>query len=228
MTARNGEPKPKKKVLIVDDHELMRQGLEQLIGHEPNLEVCGQCEDAPGALRAIEKLKPDVAVVDITLKGSHGLELVKDIRIRWPELPVLVLSMHDESLYAERMLRAGARGYVTKAEASAKVIEGIWRVLEGKVYVSDSVASKVLDKMVGSKSDKPSFVLDALSDREFEVFELIGKGLESREIAQRLHVSIKTVNAHREHIKKKLNLTSGTELLIYALRWVQFERPSGG
>ena len=216
----------KKKVLIVDDHELMRHGISQLIAHEKDLAVCAECEDAAGALKAIEQDKPDVAIIDITLKGSHGLELIKDVRIRWPDLPILVLSMHDESFYAERVLRAGARGYVTKAEASSRVIEGIRKVLDGQVYVSDHMASRMLCKLVGARPDGVSFALDKLTDREFEVFELIGQGLDSRQVAKRLHVSIKTVNAHREHIKKKLNLESATELLIYALQWAQLERSS--
>ena len=143
MTPERPGPEVKKKVLIVDDHELMRHGLVQLISQEPDLAVCGECEDVAGALKAIEQVGPDVAIIDITLKDSHGLELIKDIKVRWPDLPVLVLSMHDESFYAERVLRAGARGYVTKAEASSKVIEGLRKVLAGGVFVSDSMASKI-------------------------------------------------------------------------------------
>ena len=223
MSAK-GSQANRKTVLIVDDHELMRQGLAQLIAQEPDLVVCGECEDAASAMKAIEKSRPDLAIVDITLKDSHGIELIKDIRARWPGLLVLVLSMHDELFYAERVLRAGARGYVTKAEASAKVVEAIRKVLGNGIYVSDAVASRVLCKMVGAKADTVSFALDALTDREFEVFELIGQGLESREIAERLHVSVKTVSTHREHIKQKLNLDSATELLMYAVQWAQIER----
>jgi DNA-binding NarL/FixJ family response regulator len=219
----NGDPQPR-RVLVVDDHELLRMALGQLIGQEADLTVCGEAEDAAGALRVIEELQPDIALVDISLKESHGIELIKDIKSRWPDLPVLVLTMHDESFYAERVLRAGARGYVTKAEVSSKVIEGIRKVLDGDVYVSDAMASKVLSKLVGGKGDATSFPIDTLSDREFEVFEMIGRGLQSRDIARRLHLSIKTVDAHREHIKKKLSLDSATDLLMYAVQWSQFER----
>jgi len=212
-----------RKVLIVDDHPIMRAGIAQLIGEESDLVVSGEAEDAHGALEAIEKQKPDVAVVDIVLKDSSGIDLIKDIKIRWPKLAVLVLSMHDESFYAERVLRAGATGYVTKAEASAKVIEGIRQVLDGKVYVSQKVASKMLSKLVGGGGPVDVSPIDRLSDREFQVFELIGRGLQSREVAERLHLSVKTVDSHREHIKRKLDLETATDLLRYAVQWVQFE-----
>jgi len=211
-------------VLVVDDHELMRMALVQLIGQEQDLAVCGEAEDTPGALKAIEELEPDIAIVDISLKQSHGIELIKDIKARRPDFPILVLTMHDESFYAERVLRAGAKGYVTKAEVSSKVIEGIRKVLDGEVYISDAMASKVLTRLVGQKGGQPSFPIDTLSDREFEVFEMIGQGMQSREIARRLHLSRKTVDAHREHIKKKLSLESATDLLMYAVQWAQFER----
>ena len=223
MTEENEIACPR-KVLVVDDHELMRMALVQLIGQEQDLVVCGETEDAPGALKAIEELKPDIAIVDISLKQSHGIELIKDIKVRWPDFLVLVLTMHDESFYAERVLRAGARGYVTKAEVSSKVIEGIRKVLDGEVYISDAMASKVLTKLVGQKGGQASFPIDTLSDREFEVFEMIGQGLQSREIARKLHLSRKTVDAHREHIKKKLSLETATDLLMYAVQWAQFER----
>lgn len=223
MTEENEIACPR-KVLVVDDHELMRMALVQLIGQEQDLVVCGETEDAPGALKAIEELKPDIAIVDISLKQSHGIELIKDIKVRWPDFRVLVLTMHDESFYAERVLRAGAMGYVTKAEVSSKVIEGIRKVLDGEVYISDAMASKVLTKLVGQKGGQTSFPIDTLSDREFEVFEMIGQGLQSKEIAQRLHLSKKTIDAHREHIKKKLSLESATDVLMYAIQWAQFER----
>ncbi len=223
MTAETDSSSPK-RVLIVDDHELVRMAVAQLIGQEPDLVTCGEAEDVSGALKAIAELNPDVAVVDISLKQSHGIELIKDIKIRWPHLPVLVLSMHDESFYAERVLRSGARGYVTKAEVSSKVIEGLRKVLDGEVYVSDALASKMLSKLIGGKPDTTSFPVDTLSDREFEVFELIGQGIQSRDIAQALKVSIKTVDAHREHLKKKLGVETRTDLLMYAMQWVQFDR----
>jgi DNA-binding NarL/FixJ family response regulator len=216
----------KTRILIVDDHPIMRAGLAQLIGQEDDLTVCGEAEDPARALAAIEKFPPDLAVVDISLKEGSGIELIKDIRVRWPKLPVLVLTMHDESFYAERVLRAGARGYVTKAEASTKVVEGIRQVLAGGVYVSDKIASKMLCRLVGGGPDLDAWPIDRLSDRELEVFELIGQGLQTREIAQRLHLSVKTIEAHREHIKKKLDLDSASELLRYAVQWVEFERGS--
>ena len=212
-----------KKVLIVDDHELLRMAVTQLIEHEPDLSVCGEAEDAKGALKAIEELQPDIAIVDISLKNSHGIELVKDIKTRWPNFLVLVLSMHDESFYAERILRAGAKGYVTKAEVSTMVIEGLRKILDGGIYISQAVSSKMLSKLVGDKENNSVFPIDSLSDREFEVFELIGQGLPSRKIAKQLHVSIKTIDAHREHIKKKLGLANATDLLMYAVQWSQFE-----
>ncbi len=213
-----------RKVLIVDDHELMRMALVRLIEHDEDFTVCGEAEDVPGALKAIEQHKPDIALVDISLKKSHGIELIKDIRTRWPKLPVLVLSMHDESFYAERVLRAGGRGYITKTEASTKVLEGLREVLAGKIYISQDMTSKMLSQLVGTKTGDVSFPIDTLSDREFEVFELIGQGLQSRQIAQQLHLSVKTVDAHREHIKNKLGLETATDLLMYALQWSQFER----
>ncbi len=223
MTTKNAN-QIRKKVLIVEDHPIMRSGLAQLIGQESDLVVCGEAEDVHGALEAIEKSKPDIAVVDISLKDSNGIELIKNIKIRWPELAVLVLSMHDESFYAERALRAGARGYVAKAEVSTKVITGIRQVLSGKVYVSEKITSKMLSNLVGGTKDLDSFPIDRLSDREFEVFELIGQGSQTRQIAEKLHLSVKTIDAHRDHIKHKLNLSSATALLKYAVQWVQLEQ----
>ena len=219
-----GSAQKVRAVLLVDDHEVMRMGLAQLIDQEPDLEVCAEAEDVAGALEAIERMTVDVAVVDISLKDSYGIDLVKDIKTRWPSLPVLVLSMHDESFYAERVLRAGARGYVTKAEASAKVIEGLRKVLDGGVYVSQTMYAKMLTKLVGGAGDQARFPIDTLSDREFQVFTLIGQGLKTRQIAQQLHLSTKTIDAHREHIKKKLLLDTATDLLMYAVQWAQFDR----
>ena len=212
------------RVLIVDDHQIMRQGLATLIDQEDDLTVCDQAEDIHGALDAIERSKPDIAIVDLSLKECSGLDLIKDIQIRWPDLKIMVLSMHDESFYAERVLRAGAKGYVTKAEVATKVIDGLRAVLAGDIYISQKISEKMLRKMVGGKNKVDMFPLDRLSDREFEVFELIGQGLQSKEVAERLHLSSKTIDAHRDHIKKKLDLDSATGLLTYAVQWVQFER----
>ena len=224
--AENRERSGKTKILVVDDHPIMRAGLVQLIGQEEDLVVCGQAEDAHAALEAARKDQPDVAIVDISLKESSGIALIKDLRARWPGVLILVLSMHDETFYAERALRAGANGYVTKAEASAKVIEGIRKILSGEVYVSEKLASKMLSGLVGGGAGAATLPMDRLTDREFEVLELIGQGLQGREIAQQLHLSVKTVDAHREHIKRKLGLGSATELLTYAVQWVQFDRGS--
>jgi len=225
---RQAEPSAKTKVLIVDDHPIMRAGLSQLIAQEDDLAVCAEADNAHGALEAIEKHAPDVAIVDITLRDSSGLDLIKDIGLRWPNVRVLVVSMHDELFYAERVLRAGARGYVTKAEVSAKVVEGIREVLAGGVYVSKQIASKLIHGLVGgSRSDGArTLPIDRLTDRELQVLEMIGRGVQPREIAQKLHLSLKTVDAHREHIKKKLDMDNAAELLKYAITWVQFERDS--
>ncbi len=212
------------RVLIVDDHQIMRQGLAALVDQEDDLTVCDQAEDIHGALDAIERSRPDIAIIDLSLKECSGLDLIKDVQIRWPDLKIMVLSMHDESFYAERVLRAGAKGYVTKAEVATKVIDGLRAVLAGDIYISQKISEKMLRKMVGGKNKVDMFPLDRLSDREFEVFELIGQGLQSKEVAERLHLSSKTIDAHRDHIKKKLDLDSATGLLTYAVQWVQFER----
>jgi len=216
----------KKKILIVDDHPIMRKGLVDLISQEQDLEVCGEAEDRSGALDVMENAKPDAAIVDLSLKESSGLELVKDIQIRCPNLPVLVVSMHEESFYAERVLRNGAMGYVMKAEHPSKVIEGLRQILAGNIYVSERTSARMLSKMVGGKGNSTMSPIERLSDREFEVFQLIGMGIQTKDIAKRLHLSSKTVEAHREHIKKKLNLDGATDLLKYAIQWVQLERGS--
>jgi len=170
----------RKKVLIVDDHPVMRQGVAEVIEHESDLTVCGQAEDVQGALKAIAQHDPDVVLVDITLKDGSGIELIKDIKVRWPRLAVLVLSMHDESLYAERSLRAGARGYVTKTEPAERIIEGIRRIADGGIYVTDKLAAKLLHTLVAGSQKTGGCLVDRLSDREFEIFELIGRGQEKR------------------------------------------------
>lgn len=211
--------KDKTKVLIVDDHPIIRQGLSELINAEPDLIVCGNAEDAPEALGKIKESKPDMVIVDISLKETSGMELIKDIKAQHSNLPVLVLSMHDESLYAERMLRAGAKGYVMKAEATDKVIVAIRKILSGQIYVSDKMASKMVRKLVGGGPDVGVSAIERLSDRELEVFHLIGLGYGTRQIAERLHLSIKTIETYREHIKEKLNLADASELLQYAIQW---------
>src|SRR5512140_1412459 len=182
--------KTRKSVLIVDDHPIVRQGLKGLISQAPDLTVCGEAETIFDALKAIEELKPDVAVVDISLKGESGVDLIKDIRIRYPDLPVLTLSMYDEAIYAERVLRAGARGYVTKEEAAENVLQAIRSVLKGQIFLSDRMSAKMLSKLVGGKSEPQGLSVDRLSDRELQIFELIGRGMSTRMIAETLHLSI--------------------------------------
>ncbi len=216
-TAKTAEQKT--RILVVDDHPIVQQGLAQLINEEPDLEVCAQAEDAPEAMSLIKGGRPDFVIVDISLKETSGMELIKDIKAAYPNLPVLALSMHDESLYAERSLRAGAKGYVMKSEATVKVVDAIRKILSGRIYVSDNVAGKMMSKIVGGGPDVGASAIDRLSDRELEVFSLIGQGYSTRKIAQRLHLSIKTIETYRAHIKDKLNLADATELLQYAIRW---------
>jgi DNA-binding NarL/FixJ family response regulator len=209
----------KKRILIVDDHPMMREGLRQLIEREADLEVCGEAEDAVAALSLAESTSPDIAVVDITLRSSNGLELIKDLHIRAPKTAVLVLSMHDESLYAERVLRAGGRGYIMKQEGGKKIVEAIRRVLSGAVYVSDNISARILDSFSGRTQNKSA--VESLTDREFEVFQLIGEGLSTTEMADKLHVSVKTIEVHRVNIKAKLNIATAQELIRFAVRWLE-------
>lgn len=224
--ATNGPASTKKKVALVDDHPLIRQGVGLLISQESDLEVCGEAETARDALELFEKTNPDVAVVDLTLKESSGLELIKDAHIRCPKMRILVLSMRDEGFYAERVLRAGARGYITKEEGPKKVLAGIRRVLAGEICISDRIASKLMSKIIQGPRDaaEEGLTLDTLTDRELEIFELVGNGLPTREISKRLHISTKTVDSHREHIKSKLKLESAAELLKHAIQWVQCQK----
>jgi len=212
---------PKKQILIVDDHPMMRQGLAQLIGLEPDLAVCGEAENAGGALGAIGALKPDLVLADISLPGKNGLELIKDFQTIQPGLPVLVISMHDESLYAERVLRAGGRGYIMKQEGGKKLMQAIRQVLDGKIYVSEKMSANILEIFSGRRAGAESSPLERLTDREFEIFQLIGQGQRTRDIAEKLHLSVKTVDAHRANIKSKLKLNSATELVRYAVRWAE-------
>ena len=211
-------------VLIVDDHPIVRQGLAQLIDQEDDLHVCGQAEDAHEAMRAIRELSPDMVVVDISLKDTSGIELIKDIKVRCPDLPVLTLSMHDEGVYAERAMRAGARGYIMKQEATERVVTAIRRVLSGEVYVSEGMAAKMVSKLVAGPAQTGGSPVDRLSDRELEVFRLIGTGYGTREMAEKLHLSIKTIETYRAHIKDKLDLIDANELLRTAITWVNAER----
>jgi DNA-binding NarL/FixJ family response regulator len=211
------------RIVVVDDHPVVRQGLALLLEQEGDMAFCGEAECAGDALKVIEQCGPDIAIVDISLRDSSGIELIKDIRVRYPDVQILVLSMHDESFYAERVLRAGARGYVTKDEATDKVILAIRRVMAGDIYLSDKMSSKMLCKLVESRAAAPGMSVECLSDRELQVFELIGQGMGTRNIAQTLHLSTKTIESHRERIKKKLKLVNASELLQHAIQWVQLE-----
>ena len=225
MTTRESHPtmKGKTKVLIVDDHPVVREGLAYRINRQPDLVTCAEAATAPEALKALSACLPDLAIVDLSLEGRSGLELIRDIKSRYPRLPVLVLSIHDEPAYAKRALQAGARGYVMKHEATENVLLAIRRVLGGEIYLSDKLASKLLSAAVAGEMDADG-PAERLSDRELEVFELIGKGMGTRQIAEKLHVSIKTVEAHRAGIKEKLHLEGATELAHRAFQWVQSAR----
>jgi|SRR5579862_7270214 len=212
----------KATVLLVDDHPIVRQGLTQLINQEPDLAVCGHAENANGAFSAIATQRPDIVILDISLNGPDGLDVLKEIRLTDATLPVLVLSMHDESIYAERALRAGANGYIMKQEATEKVLEAIRRIRAGEVYVSDRISKRLLRQIVnGSAPGKPP--MEALTDRELAVFRLIGKGNGTREIADDLHISVKTVETYQAHIKEKLSLKNARELFQHAFQWVTRE-----
>jgi DNA-binding NarL/FixJ family response regulator len=211
------------RVFLVDDHPIVRRWFQLLLGLEPDLMVCGEADSGPGALQKILTLKPDVAIVDLSLKGSSGLELIKQLRAQALKLKVLVFTMRDEGLYAERALRAGADGYITKEEGTEKAIQAIRLLLQGKRYLSDKMAGRMMDSLGGGGSGVEGAV-GALSDRELEVLELIGNGLGSREIAEKLHLSIKTIESHREHIKTKLGLARASELVSYAFNWFHGER----
>ncbi len=210
----------KSKVFLVDDHPLVREWLSQLIQRETDLMVCGEAEDTQDAVAKIGDTKPDVVIADISLKTTHGLELVKDLQAQFPKLPVLVLSMHDESLYAERVLRAGAMGYITKQESTRKVLQAIRQVLGGQIYVSEKMAARMVHKLVAGRQQEHTSPVERLTDRELEVFQLIGKGQGTRKIAEELHLGIKTVESYRARIKDKLKLEDGTQLLQQAIQWV--------
>lgn len=213
----------KRKIFVVDDHSVMRWGYIALINQEMDLEVCGEAGTALDALEKISSTKPDLAIVDISLDGMNGIELTKHLQALQPELPVLIVSMHDESLYGERALRAGARGYIMKKEARTRIVEAIRRVLNGSFYLSDEMSTKILLQYQGRRMDEESSSIERLSDRELEVFELFGRGFSTREIAESLLISPKTVESHRNRIKTKLAVDSTSELLQRAVQWVQAE-----
>src|SRR5690348_3557764 len=215
---RSSSSSNKKKVFVVDDHPIVRQGLIQLINNEPDLAVCGEAEEAYAGLRAIKDAKPDLVLLDVSLKDSDGIELVKELKAQLPDLLILMLSMHDEALYTERALRAGAKGYIMKQEAPPVLLAAIRKVLGGAVYVSEKMGATLLNRMVGGKKPGGELPMDRLTDRELEVFRMIGAGESVKEIADHLCLSVKTVEAHREHIKEKLNFKSSAELLRFAIQ----------
>jgi DNA-binding NarL/FixJ family response regulator len=218
---RSSLSEQKKRVLLVDDHPVLRHGLAQLINQQADLMVCGEADNTHSAMTMIASLKPDIAVVDLGLRKSMGIELIKDLKVQHPTLPILVLSMHDESLYTERALRAGARGYIMKEEPGEEILLAIRRVLNGRIYLSSNMGTKLLTPIVNGCLDVSSSPIDRLSDRELEVFQLLGKAYETRQIAETLRVSVKTVESYREHIKVKLNLENSTQLIRRAVEWVQ-------
>jgi len=222
MTARKSfESKPRKhRILLVDDHAIVREGFMEIINSMPDLQVCGQAGTVGKTIDAVSRLKPDAVVVDLSLQGGSGLELIKDLKALHPRLPMLVLSMHDEALYAERALRAGALGYVMKREEAGTVMRAMRSVLRGEVYVSESMRGRMLHKLVGRAKEIRGKGVKGFSDRELEIFQMIGEGLTTRQVAQKLHVSVSTVETHRAHLKEKLNLRNGAELMRAAVEWV--------
>jgi DNA-binding NarL/FixJ family response regulator len=211
--------KNKKKIFIVDDHPIVCEGLEQLINQDEDLCVCGHAGDASTAMKAIGSLMPDLVIVDVSLNGKSGIELMSEIKLFFPEVYILALSMYVESLIVDRALKAGAMGYVSKQDATTSIIKAIKQVFSGTMYLSNAMSEKLLDTLYGKKTHPDKMLVEKLSRREFEVFRLIGQGLNNHEIAESLHLSIKTVETHREHIKEKMNLKSAHELLRYAFRW---------
>jgi DNA-binding NarL/FixJ family response regulator len=225
--ARPASSDKKISIFIVDDHPLVRQGLAQVINAEADMNVCGEAEDAPKALHLVNAKDPDLVIVDISLRGNNGLELIKNIKALKHNLPILVFSMHDETVYAQRALRAGARAYVMKQESADKIVLAIRRIMSGDIYVSNRVADQVLHQLVNGSGDPAGSPVDRLSDRELEVIQLIGRGLSTREIASSLNLSVKTIESHRAHIKEKLNLRNATELVQFSVQWVEQENARG-
>jgi DNA-binding NarL/FixJ family response regulator len=217
---QNDSIKGKRKIFIVDDHPIVRRGLSQMINQETDLTVCGEADSAQHALESLKKSQPDLMIVDISLQGIDGIELIKIIKTRYENLPVLVVSMHDESLFAERALRVGARGYIMKQEAIEKMMEAIRRVLRGELYISEGVSANIVKRFINGKAENAQSAIEILSDRELEVFQLIGHGVGTRQIADNLNVSIKTVESYRANIKEKLKLKNATELMKHAIHWV--------
>ena len=211
----------KARIYLVDDHPIIRKGFTQVINQESDLEVCGSADNAEDTLRDVINLKPDCVIVDVLLENASGIDIVKGLKRRFPGLCMMVLSMHDESIYAERALRAGARGYIMKKEASEKIVGAIRHVLSGKIYLSDEMSSRLLEKFTLPEQDMSDSAIDQLTDRELEVLEMIGQGVATKIIAEKLCISARTVEAHRAHIKEKLGITDGAALVRYAVQWIE-------
>lgn len=211
----------KKKILVVDDHPMTRAGVVYLLGKQEDMIVCGEAGNPSEALAEISRSLPDLLLTDMTMPGRSGVEFVKDVHALHPDLPILVVSMHDEVIYAERALRAGTRGYIMKEAGGEKLLAAVRRVLSGQIYLSEAMAAKIFDNLSGKKPRGSSSPIEKLSDREFEVFQLIGRGKSTRDIAKQFHLSPKTVDVHRGHIKEKLELKDATSLIRYAVRWVE-------
>jgi DNA-binding NarL/FixJ family response regulator len=214
------KPNGKTKVLIVDDHPIVRNGLKMLIQQQPDIIVCGEAEDAHKALDIVESKVPDVVIIDISLKSTSGLDLVKDIKARYPKILMLVLSVYDESIYAERVLRAGAAGYIMKKEVATNILAAIRKILNGEIYLSDKMSSIMLHMFIGGRYEACDSPIKSLTDRELEVFQLIGRGFKTGEIAKNLKISVSTIEYHRAHIKEKLQLNNASELIRYAVQWM--------
>jgi DNA-binding NarL/FixJ family response regulator len=211
------------RVFIVDDHPVTRAGVSTLIGAQSNLIVCGEADSAPKAVEQIPKANPEIAIIDISLKTTSGIELIKNLTALAPDLRILVLSMHDETLYAERALRAGAKGYLMKDQAGEMLIAAVRRVLDGELFLSERMKERMLHRFVSNKREELTFSMDSLSDREMEVLVLIGNGYSTRQIAQKLSLSVKTIDSYREHLKIKLHLAKGADLVRHAIQWVKNE-----
>jgi DNA-binding NarL/FixJ family response regulator len=209
------------RILLVDDHPLVRERLAEVINREPDLHVSGEAEDRHEAIDAIIAKPPDLVIVDLKLKHSDGLELIKDIRARWPKIRMLVVSMHDESLYAERVIRAGALGYITKQEATRKILSAIRCVLTGSIYLNDRISNRIISRLSSNDTSPTATPAELLADREFQVFELTGRGLNTHEIAAQLHIAVKTVETYRARIKEKLKLKDASDLLQLAISWTR-------
>lgn len=220
------KPKPESRILIVDDHPLFRKGLRELIEREPGWSVCEEAATSDEAIRLVEETKPNLVIVDITLAGTNGIDLIKSLVSQNAALPLLVISMHDESLYAERAVRAGAMGYVMKDETPRIVKSAIQRVLAGEMYLSEKMSASIITRLMRGGGEKAESPVSRLSDREIEIFRLLGRGRETKQIAQELNLTIATINSYRARIKEKLGLNSPTELLHKAISWVQQETTS--